>query len=160
LNDTHAALAAVDDFQERATRNNHTPVVLLARILRLRIFVVAGFRNSVAAALTEAENALGIAYSTLDHARTPQEPSTVQSVANSASRQNAQPVIFPVAFDAFMAIHTLIFGVVFHTQVGNASDAFVRLTHLHALLDANVLQKAPHGIVTVGSQIQRYWVLI
>jgi hypothetical protein len=114
----------------------------------------------VAAALTEAENALGIAYSMLDHACTSQEPSAVQSAANSASCQNAQPVIFPVAFDAFMAIHTLIFGVVFHTQIGIASEAFVRLTHLHALLDANVLQKAPHGIVTVRSQFKLYWALI
>ena len=153
LHDTHAALAAVDDLLERATRDNHTPVVLLAHVLRLRIVVIAGLRDSVAAALTQAENALGVAYPA---ASTPDDtsisPTAAQYPATSATCQNSQPVIFPIAFDAFMAIHTLIFGVVFHTQVGNAADAFVRLTHLHALLDANVLQKAPHGIVTVRQQ--------
>ena len=151
LHDTHAALAAVDDLLERATRDNHTPVVLLAHVLRLRIVVIAGLRDSVAPALTQAENALGVAYPA---ASTPDDTRTSQYPATSAACQNSQPVIFPVAFDAFMAIHTLIFGVVFHTQVGNAAEAFVRLTHLHALLDANVLQRAPHGIVTVSQQFE------
>jgi hypothetical protein len=146
LQDTHAALTAVDDLRDRAVRNAHPRIVLLGHVLRLRILVVAGMWEPVPAVLREAEDMLGLTFSTSA------APDTVLSRQQSTASEDTQigpSVTFDDAFDAFMAIHILIFGVVFHTQSGNAAESSVRLRHLHALLDAGVLQKAPHGIVNV-----------
>lgn len=60
---------------------------------------------------------------------------------------------FQDPFEASMAIHTLIIGVVYYTFTGHEKDITPRLTHLHYLLDSGVLKNAGSGVVEVSRSL-------
>ena len=50
-----------------------------------------------------------------------------------------------------MAVHLLMISVVYYTHVGEAAEVSPRLSHLHALLDSEVLEKFPEGHLEVSA---------
>ena len=108
--------------------------------------------NEVGPALRVVEDTLGLSYETAGS--TPKPPSTAHTLPPSAS-VSTEPGVqaftsFEDEFESSMAVHALIMGVVFHTHAGKASDATLRLTHLHTLLDSGATKRIPHGIVQVS----------
>jgi hypothetical protein len=109
-------------------------------------------------ALRVVEDTLGLSYhsnqsspasSTLKHSPCSSTPSKlIPNLQAETQKGIAQTYAsFEDAFESSMAIHVLIMGVVFHTYAGDASDASIRLTHLHILLDSGAAKKAPSGII-------------
>lgn len=73
---------------------------------------------------------------------------------NVQQRQQEEPEqqlkSFPDQFEASMALHVLVIGIVFHTYVGSAGDVSPRLTHMYALLDEGVYKQGEGcGVVEV-----------
>ncbi|KAI0776328.1 hypothetical protein BD413DRAFT_470228 [Trametes elegans] len=142
--DVHAALAVVQELEERATKQQHKQVALLGRVLRARIQVAAGMWADVHAAVQSAEVALGLSYEAAATPR-PRKPRPEQG------KQPEQTfIMFEDAFEAAMAVHLLILSIVYHTHVGEAAQVSPRLSHLHALLDSEVLEMFPDGYVEIA----------
>ena len=59
-------------------------------------------------------------------------------------------IMFEDPCEAAMAVHLLMLAVVYYTHVGEAAEVSPRLSHLHALLDSEVLEKFPEGYVEVN----------
>ena len=57
--------------------------------------------------------------------------------------------------EAAMAVHLLMLSVVYYTHTGEAAEVSPRLSHLHALLDSEVLDKFPDGIIEVRLLLTR-----
>ena len=158
--DVHAALAAVEELEDRATRQNHNHVALLARVLSTRIRVAAGMWGDVREAIRRAEAALGLSY---EPASTPKPRKPLQqSQSNGVADVGGKPVKVPAPaiieqtfimfenpFEAAMAVHLLMLSVIYYTHSGEAAEVSPRVSHLHALLDSEVLDKFPDGHVEV-----------
>ena len=107
-----------------------------------------------------AEAALGLSYepASTPKPRKPLEQSQGNGVAEAGSgKQPAKMkgpavaeqtfIMFENPFEAAMAVHLLILAVVYYTHAGEAAEVSPRLSHLHALLDSDVLDKFPDGHV-------------
>lgn len=170
LQDVFAALDAVGTLEARATTERHNHVALLARVLCARILVAAGLWSDVRAALARAEEALGLSYepAATPRARRPLQPTQTQAqtqtqsqsqtqTQGSASTASAAPpaeqtfIMFEDPCEAAMAVHLLMISVVYYTHVGDAAEVSPRLSHLHALLDSEVLEKFPEGHLEVST---------
>ncbi|TBU25863.1 hypothetical protein BD311DRAFT_867198 [Dichomitus squalens] len=157
LQDVHAALAAVQELEDRATAQCHKQVALLARVLRTRILVAAGMWADVRDAAQRSEAALGLSYEPMatPKARKPLQPSQSNGVAG-AGKANAPPpteqtfIMFDNTFEAAMAVHLLMLSVVYYTHTGEAAEVSPRLSHLHALLDSEILDKFPDGLIELA----------
>ncbi|KAI1791986.1 hypothetical protein LXA43DRAFT_1181381 [Ganoderma leucocontextum] len=156
--DVHAALAAVQELEDRATKQNHNHVALLARVLRTRIRVAAGMWADVRDAIQRAEVALGLSYepTSTPKPRKPLEQSQGNGVTDPGGKPTSVPtpveqmfIMFENPFEAAMAVHLLMLSVVYYTHVGEAAEVSPRLSHLHALLDSEVLDKFPDGHVEI-----------
>lgn len=151
--DHATALAAVDALRADAERLGDAHVVLLSLVLRTRVLVDTAAWSRVHTALSEVETSLGLSYDA-DNAspgnrRSPRK-TNAQSPEKGKEKEKEQTFItFDDPFEAAMAVHVLIMAVVCHTHEGNARSASTRLTHLHALLDSDVLDKFPDGVVEV-----------
>ncbi|RPD54496.1 hypothetical protein L226DRAFT_539879 [Lentinus tigrinus ALCF2SS1-7] len=157
--DVHAALASVQELEDRSTAQKHNQVALLARVLRTRILIAASIWEDVGEAIQRAEAALGLSYEAASTPKTrkPLHPSQANVAtdpgANGKGTQ-APPeeqtfIMFEDAFEAAMAVHLLMLSVVYYTHAGEATEVSPRLSHLHALLDSEVLDKFPEGNVEV-----------
>ena len=111
-------------------------MVLLTHVLRLRILVDAAMWDNVEDSLSLAESALGLIYEDAP-------PPSSSKEERGGEKENC--IVFENAFEASMAVHTLILGVVYYTHVGQASKASPRLSHLHGLLDSDILKLFPNG---------------
>ncbi|RDX44285.1 hypothetical protein OH76DRAFT_1359850 [Lentinus brumalis] len=157
--DVHAALASVQELEDRATAQKHSQVALLARVLRTRILVAASMWADLAEAIQSAEAALGLSYeaASTPKARKPLHPSQANGTTEpGAPGKGTQPapveqtfIMFEDAFEAAMAVHLLMLSVVYYTHAGEATEVSPRLSHLHALLDSEVLEKFPEGYVEI-----------
>lgn len=159
-----SALSAIDEVKDVSQRRRDLRVTLLAIVLRLRTLLAADMWNQVSDALFEAETALGLSYSTppasskLIHGDG--SPGKLQrSSSRSPQKASQSPEQVFVAFDdpleACMALHVLIISIVYNSHVGMTREASQRLSHLHALLDSDVLSKFPEGTITVRIQLLR-----
>lgn len=144
-------------------QNRHHKITLLAYILRLRILAAANQWDEVPHALNRAEAALGLSY---DPSSTPKPPkpltgSQVGNIPPTPTPQSAKGkqannemfVFFEDPFEACMAIHIIVIAVVYYTYVGDGMQASPRLSHLHGMLDAGVLDKFQDGVVQVGTRL-------
>uniref|UniRef100_A0A5K1JYP9 Probable 3-oxoacyl-[acyl-carrier-protein] reductase oxidoreductase (EC) n=1 Tax=Ganoderma boninense TaxID=34458 RepID=A0A5K1JYP9_9APHY len=158
--DVHAALAAVQELEDRATHHNHNHVALLARVLNTRIRVAAGMWGDLRDTIRHAEAALGLSYepASTPKPRKPLEQSQGNGVAEAGGKPGkaSAPVVeqtfimFENPFEAAMAVHLLMLAVVYYTHAGEAAEVSPRLSHLHALLDSEVLEKFPDGYVEIA----------
>ncbi|KAJ8495087.1 hypothetical protein ONZ51_g1909 [Trametes cubensis] len=152
--DVHAALAVVQELEDRAVAQKHNQVAILARVLRTRILVAASMWSDVHDALQRAEAALGLSYEAASTPK-PRKPSASQGKGQSQTQQQQQSapeqtfIMFEDAFEAAMAVHLLMLSIVYHTHGGEAAEVSPRLSHLHALLDSEVLDKFPNGHVEI-----------
>ena len=151
--DTTNALLGVQELQKTAVASDDSGVVLLSRVLRLRTLVDAGIWNAVGDALVNSETALGLSYDDPDSSKpVPRSPS--KSPRKDKGKEKEQTFVsFDDPFEAAMAIHVLVIGVVYYTHVGVSKSASSRLTHLHALLDSDALSLFPDGFLEVWSFI-------
>ena len=164
--DVHAALASVQELEDRASTQKHNQVALLARVLRTRIMISASMWADVGEAIHRAEAALGLSYEAAPtpKARKPLHPSQANGAIDpSASGKGSQAppteqtfIMFEDAFEAAMAVHLLMLSVVYYTHSGDAAEVSPRLSHLHALLDSEVLDKFPEGYVEVSVALRGY----
>ncbi|CDO77305.1 hypothetical protein BN946_scf184753.g55 [Trametes cinnabarina] len=147
--DVHAALDVAQEMEDRAVAQTHNQVIILARVLRTRILVAAGMWADVREALQRSEAVLGLSY---EPASTPKPRKTAKG-----DGQTQQPppipeqfITFENPFEAAMAVHLLMLSIVYYTHSAEAAEVSPRLSHLHALLDSEVLDKFPEGYVEAG----------
>ncbi|KAL1950914.1 hypothetical protein VTO73DRAFT_63 [Trametes versicolor] len=152
--DVYAALSVVQELEERAVADTHKQVALLARVLRLRILVAAGMWADVCAAIQKGEAALGLSY---EAASTPKPRKPPPSQGKGATQTQQRPpapeqmfIMFEDAFEAAMAVHLLMLSIVYYTHAGDAAEVSPRLSHLHALLDSDVLDRFPDGAIEIA----------
>ena len=144
--DFQHAFSTLQELLSTTERLNDPPVKLLAHVLQLRTFVDAGMWDKVGASLMGTESALGLTFNNDDTVSTP-APS---------GKEKAEPeefISFDDPFEAAMAIHVLIIGVIFYTYAGNSKRSSSRLSHLHSLLDSDSLTKFPKGVVDVSHSV-------
>ncbi|KAI0756062.1 hypothetical protein C8Q80DRAFT_1090902 [Daedaleopsis nitida] len=156
--DIHAALHAVQELEDCAATHKHNQIALLARVLRTRILVAAGMWADVSDAIQHAETALGLSYeaATTPKVRKPLHPSQENGTTPAGAKPNAQTrpaeqtfIMFEDPLEAAMSVHLLMLSIVYYTHTGEAAQVSPRLSHLHALLDSEVLEKFPEGHVEV-----------
>ncbi|KAI0674000.1 hypothetical protein C8Q78DRAFT_1076945 [Trametes maxima] len=150
--DVYAALAVTQELEDRATAQKHNQVALLARVLRVRIRVAACMWADVRDAMQSAEAALGLSYDAASTPKPRKPPATQQ--ANGPPPTQPAPeqtfIMFEDPFEAAMVVHLLMLSIVYFTHVGDAAEVSPRLSHLHALLDSEVLEKFPEGNVELA----------
>ncbi|KAI0370118.1 hypothetical protein BV20DRAFT_944899 [Pilatotrama ljubarskyi] len=151
--DVHAALAVVQDLEDHATAQKHKHVALLARVLRIRILVAAGLWKDVREVMQGAETALGLSYEAASTPK-PRKPPPSQAMGDAQTQQQPPApeqtfIMFEDAFEAAMAVHLLMLAIVYFTHTGEAAEVSPRLSHLHSLLDSDVLEKFPEGNVEI-----------
>ncbi|OSD01133.1 hypothetical protein PYCCODRAFT_1468829 [Trametes coccinea BRFM310] len=149
LQDVHAALAVAQEIEDRAVSEKHNHVAILARVLRARILVAAGMWIDVCEALQRAEAALGLSYEPASTPK-PRKPAKGDPQTQQPPPMPEQFIMFENPFEAAMAVHLLMLSIVYHTQSGKAAEVSPRLSHLHALLDSDVLDKFPEGHVEIA----------
>lgn len=93
--------------------------------------------DSVGESLILAESALGFSYNLQPQPRKPGEKKPEEFIS------------FDDPFEASMVIHTLMMSVIYYTHTGQSQHSSPRLSHLHALLDSDALEKFPLGTVEV-----------
>ncbi|KAH8111978.1 hypothetical protein DFH11DRAFT_1512413 [Phellopilus nigrolimitatus] len=134
--DLKMAFTAIQDLLSVSEKLNDPPVKLLTHVLRLRTLVDAGMWDDVGDSLALAESALGMSYD-------------IAPSSTSDKEKKEEFVSFEDPFEAAMAIHTLLIGVVYYTHLGTSKAASPRLSHLHALLDSDVLALFPNGTIDI-----------
>lgn len=102
--------------------------------------------QDVSSAIENVEKALGLSY---DPSITPKPKQPAAS--SSSSKEESTFIFFESPLEAAMAVHSLMMAVVYFTHVGSAAEAAPRLSHLHALLDTDILTKFHDGTVEVSS---------
>ena len=140
-----------------AHTQNHTQVILLSHVLRLRILIAAGTWADVGATIQLAEAALGLSYepASTPKPRLPATGKENETIGMDAPNEKEKAgdrdefISFEDPFEAAMVVHTIMMAVVYYTHVGSAAEAAPRLSHLHALLDSGALDKFPDGSVNV-----------
>lgn len=137
LNEFHAALTFVDKLRDASTQHQHHHVALLSHVLRLRILVVGEFWPDAGLASHTAEEALGLRYE------------TVSALVSTAPTTSPTYIDFEDRFECVMALHTLVLSIVYYAKTGISSESSVRLSHLHALLDAKTLDCLGNGSIKV-----------
>lgn len=137
LNEFHVALTFVDKLRDSSFNHQHSHVTLLSHVLRLKVLVAGGFWADAGLASRFAEDALGLRYGTA---------TTLASVAPTVSPTY---IDFEDRFECVMALHTLVLSVVYYAKSGISSESSVRLSHLHALLDAKALGCLGDGSIQI-----------
>ena len=135
--DYKIAFSAIQDLLTISEYLGDAPIRLLTHVLRLRVLVDARMWDSVGESLLLTESSLGFSY---DLQPQPQQPRL---------KKPEEFITFDDPFEASMAIHTLIMGVIYHTHTGQSRHLSPRLSHLHALLDSDALELFPNGTVDV-----------
>ncbi|THH06827.1 hypothetical protein EW145_g3811 [Phellinidium pouzarii] len=135
--DHKLAFSTIQDLFSASEQLEDPPVKLLTHVLRLRTLVDAGMWESVSDSLTLAESVLGVSYD------------ISSSSTSDKGKKKEEFMCFEDPFEAAMAIHTLIMGVVYYTHLGQAKASSLRLSHLHALLDSDVLEMFPNGTIDI-----------
>lgn len=137
LNASHTALIFVDKLRDSSLHYQHSHVTLLSHVLRLRILVVGEFWPDAGLASHTAEDALGLRYE------------TVSDLASTAPTTSPTYIDFEDQFECVMALHTLVLSIIYYARTGISSESSVRLSHLHALLDAKTLGCFGDGSIKV-----------
>jgi len=137
LNEFHAALTLVDKLRDSSSRHQHSRVTLLSHVLRLRIFTSGGLWSDVGLASRTAEDALGLRYE------------AASSLASTTPTMPPTYIDFEDRFECAMALHTLVLSIISYSHAGISSESSARLSHLHALLDANALECLGDGSIKV-----------
>ncbi|KAI5120577.1 hypothetical protein M0805_002527 [Coniferiporia weirii] len=132
------AFSTIQDLLSASEQLGDPSVKLLTHVLRLRTLVDAGMWESVGDSLSLAESALGMSYD----ASLP--------LSSDKGKKKEEFLSFENPFEAAMAVHTLIVGVVYYTHLGRSKASSPRLTHLHALLDSDALTLFPNGTVDIS----------
>lgn len=136
-NEFHAALTLVDKLRDSSFHHQHSHITLLSHVLRLRILVVGEFWSDAGLASRSAEDALGLRYE------------TVSVLASTPPTTSPTYIDFEDRFECAMALHTLVLGIIYYAKTGISSESSVRLSHLHALLDAKSLGCLGDGSIKV-----------
>ena len=144
--DLKDAFLGLQTLLAAAETHNDPPIRILAHVLRLQIHVDAAMWDNVQASLAIAESALGLTYD--DEAEEEKREKGKDGGKKRADKNDF--IMFEDAFEVVMVVHSLILGVVYYTHVGLAHKPAPRLTHLHNLLDSQVLDKFPNGTIEVG----------
>jgi hypothetical protein len=110
-------------------------IPILAVIVKLKVLVDNEHWTFVPATLAEAGKLL--------HIECLQDP-TMELTAPG-------PKKYPHPLQGAMAVHALMYGIVYFTHMGHAKESGSILTVLHALLDDGVLHRFPDGALSVGS---------
>ncbi|KAI8980607.1 hypothetical protein BD414DRAFT_464741 [Trametes punicea] len=149
--DVHSALAVIQQIEDHAVAQMHKQVALLACVLRTRVLVAAGMWEDVRDAMERAELALGLSYESGSIPKTRQLP-PLQGKAGVQQPPAAEQsfIMFEDPFEAAMAVHLMMLSIVYYTHSGEAAEVSPRLSHLHALLDSDVLEKFPDGYVEIA----------
>ena len=137
LHEFHAALPFVDRLRDSSFQHQHSHVTLLSHVLRLRILVVGEFWPDAGLASRTAEDALGLRYQ------------TVSALASATPTTFPTYLDFEDRFECVMALHTLVLSIIYYAKTGISSESSVRLSHLHALLDAKALGCPGDGSIKV-----------
>ncbi|OCB90971.1 hypothetical protein A7U60_g1779 [Sanghuangporus baumii] len=135
--DLKTAFSTIQELLTQSEAYGDPPVTLLTHVLRLRTLVDAGMWEAVGDSLALAESALGMVYND-----TPSSEKGKEKVRDEFLN-------FENPFEASMAIHTLLMGVVYYTHIGQAKKSSPRLSHLHALLDSDALSLFPNGNIEI-----------
>jgi hypothetical protein len=138
--DLKATFGTIQTLLSAAEAYKDPAVSILTHILRLRILVDAAMWDSVEDSLALAESILGLSYN--------DDPTPTSKEAKMKAKDDF--ITFENPFEASMAVHTLLLGVMFYTHVGKARIASPRLSHLHALLDYDVLKLFRNGTIEVS----------
>ncbi|KZS93486.1 hypothetical protein SISNIDRAFT_485730 [Sistotremastrum niveocremeum HHB9708] len=136
--DIPQALQSTATLSELAVKLKDQPILLLSNVIRLRILMKGEQWTDVPESLQQVETLL----------RFEVDP----ALPNSTNAQGVAFRTFETSFDAAMAVHTLMLGIVYYTQIGNSIEASKRLAHLHFLLDSGLLEAFPQGLVSVVLQ--------
>jgi hypothetical protein len=137
LNEFHTSLTFVDKLRDSSFKHQHSHVTLLSHVLRLRILIVGGFWPDAGLASRMAEDALGLRYE------------AISALASTTPIVPPTYIDFEDRFECVMALHTLVLGIIYYAQIGISSESSVRLSHLHALLDAKALGCLGDGSIKV-----------
>ena len=157
LQDIQAALSAIHDMEAYSVQCQHPRITLLAQVLRLRILVAASMWQDIQSSIEQIENSLGLSY---NPSTTPKPQQAAASTTREEARDNSTFIFFESPLEAAMAVHYLMMAVIYFTHTGSAAEAAPRLSHLHALLDTEVLTKFPDGTVEVRPFLLRIYALI
>ncbi|KAH9912151.1 uncharacterized protein BXZ73DRAFT_93243 [Epithele typhae] len=155
--DVYAALDAIQTVEDLATAQRHNQVAILARVLRTRTLVAAGLWADVRDAIVRAEEALGLSYEpATTPRRQPLQPSQSQTQGSAnanggegtmpAQHQQQTPPPQEQTFITFEDPMERRWRCTY-SCFGEAAEAAPRLSHLHALMDSEVLEKFPEGWV-------------
>lgn len=146
FNEFQAAITLVDKLRDSSFKHQHSHVTLLSHVLRLRILVVGAFWPDAGLASRTAEDALGLHYK------------TVSPLASSTPATSPTYIAFEDRFECVMALHTLVFSIIYYAKTGISSESSARLSHLHALLDAKGLGSLGDGSIKVRhNYLTRSW---
>ena len=137
LNEFHAALSIVDKLRDSSIQHQHSNISLLSHVLRLRILVVGEFWPDAGPASRIAEDALGLRYE------------TISALPSTESTTSPTYIDFEDQFECAMALHTLALSIIYYAKIGISSESSIRLSHLHALLDAKALGCLGDGSIKV-----------
>ena len=137
LNELRTALTFVDQLRDSSLQRQHSHVTLLSHVLRLQILIGGGFWSEAGFATRVAEDALGLRYE------------TTSTLVYNAPGSSPTYIDFEDRFESIMALHTLALSIIYYTVTGVSSESSVRLSHLHALLDAKALGCLGDGSIKV-----------
>lgn len=127
----------MDRLRDSSSKHQHSHVILLSHVLRLKILIIGEFWPDAGPASRTAEDALGLRYE------------TSSTLASTAPTPSPTYVDFEDQFECVMALHTLVLSTVYYAKIGISSESSVRLSHLHALLDAKALECLGDGSIKV-----------
>ncbi|KAI6023416.1 hypothetical protein EDC04DRAFT_2934346, partial [Pisolithus marmoratus] len=147
-----AALTTLTNLSAIAAQNQHSSMLKLVAVLRLRILVAAEMWDMVGDALEDAELLLSLVHdSAASQCRSQSPPQTEPGDETWAE----QPL--PDGKDAkedpltaALTVHTLMLGIVYHIHGGRARSAEPRLAALHSLMDSG----APVGGVNADGLVE------
>lgn len=138
--DLKLAFVTLQELFTTSEKLNDPPVKLLTHVLQLRTLVDAGMWDKVGASLMVAESALGLSFD---------DSQSSPAVKGKGKREPEEFISFDDPFEAAMAVHVLILGVIYYTYSGSSRSSSIRLSHLHSLLDSDALSKFHKGVVDV-----------
>lgn len=137
-------------LEDLSIKNEHSQITTVSHLLRLKILVSYGIWAQVDTALQAAEDSLGLIFEPDEREDAGQQQQQDPVATSPTSRKQREYKTFPGAFDAAMAVHILMIGVIFHAHSGSEYDMSVRLGHLHFLMDRGDFKGGGNGIVEVS----------
>lgn len=135
-------LQNIEFLSKTAARLKDSNVVTLASVIKLKTLVDAHMLDGIPSVLIEIGNHLGI-----ECLKVP-----VQTDSESQNKEPDGPVQklkYNTAFENAMAVHVLLLGVIYYTQLGKSKPSSALLLVLHQLLDEGILETFDRGYLMV-----------